>query len=585
MRNLLCVLLVICGVQSGFTLDRQAFTFTDYDLRIKITGETQSFEAEGRVTLRNDTAQPQSNPVLQISSTLGWNSITVAGKAVQYLTEAYTSDVDHSGRLSEAVLTLPPVPPQGTVEIEIKYRGKIPQDTTRLTRIGVPAQRAALSDWDRISESFTGVRGIGYVAWYPIATEAASLSEGSQVFETTEAWKRRQAQTNFSANICTGEYATRPAVEGIIANVIWGEGVGPTHIGPPGPPNTMCNVFAWKPLQLTVPTFVIGDYQRCAQSPIAIRCLAGHESYARAWAAAGEKTTPFITQWFGPRKRPVQLVELPDKNMYPFEGGSVFFTPLVSGPEKEKEIEVVLAHALAHASFQSPRLWMDEGLAHFAQALVRKQQEGRKTALAYMDERLRPLQEAEKEFSPAAVGKQSGSPPKGQPLVDSVDEVFYRTKAMFVWWMLRDMVGDDALERAIRAYRPDQDKEPSYFQHLLAEQVHRDLEWFFDDWVYRDRGLPEFHITAVYPRKLIPQDWSVTVTVENSGSAGAEVPVAVRAAQGEERKRLEVRAHEKAVVRIPIPVMPQQAAVNDGSVPETDMNNNTAEIPATETPK
>src|SRR6202007_2877821 len=131
--------------------------------------------------------------------------------------------------------------------------------------------------------------------------------------------------------------------------------------------------------------------------------------------------------------RPVQIVELPDQNMYPFEGGSVFFTPLAGG--EEKDIQVVLAHQLAHASFQSPRPWMDEGLAHFAQALEREQQEGRKAALDYMDERLPPLQEAEKMFRSAAPVKAPRSGPKGQPLVSSSDEVFFRTKAMFVWWM------------------------------------------------------------------------------------------------------------------------------------------------------
>jgi len=334
---------------------------------------------------------------------------------------------------------------------------------------------------------------------------------------------------------------------------------------------------------MAVPSFVLGPYRALNQPPTAIQYIAGHESYARTWAAAGEAVAPFITQWFGLRKRPVQIVELPNKDMYPFESGSVFFTPLVSGAEKD--IQVVLAHQLAHASFQSPRLWMDEGVAHFAQALEREQQDGRKAALAYMDERLPPLQEAEKEFLPVAAGKASGPPPHGQPLAGATDEVFFRTKAMFVLWMLRDMVGDDALEHAIRAYRPDQDKEPSYFQRLLAEQFHRDLEWFFDDWVYRDRGLPEFHVTEVYPRKLIPEDWSVTVTVENSGGAGAEVPVAVRATEGEEHKRLEIHAHEKAAVRIPIPVVPRQAVVNDGSVPESDMNNNSAEIKTPESPQ
>jgi aminopeptidase N len=338
----------------------------------------------------------------------------------------------------------------------------------------------------------------------------------------------------------------------------------------------MCTTFAWRPLRPAVPTFAIGDYRSLTQAAMAIRYVTGHESYARGWATAGEKIAPFIAQWFGPRKQPVQIVELPDKDMAPFEAGSVLFTPLVSG--QENDVQVVLAHQFAHASFQSPRLWIEEGLAHFAQALEREQQEGRAAALAYMDERLPPLQEAEKEFLAAASGKVVDPPPQGQSLIESSDGVFFRTKAMFVWWMLRDMVGDEALERAIRAYRPEQDKDASYLQRLLAAQFHRDLEWFFDDWVYRDRGLPEFHITEVYPRKLIPEDWSVTVAVENTGSAGAEVPIAVRAAQGEERKRLEVRAHEKASVRIPIPVLPKQAVVNDGSVPAFEMDNNSAEI-------
>jgi len=564
MKRLLCVLCVLCGFQSARALDRQAFTFTDYDLQIKVTPESQSLEASGKIILRNDTAQLQRNPVLQISSTIEWNSITVAGKSVQYLAQIYTSDIDHSGGLSEAIVTLPqPVPPQGTVEIEIVYGGKVPQDSTRLTRIGAPAQTAAHSEWDQISESFTGLRGIGFVAWYPIATEAASLSEGNQVFDSVRVWQQRQSSSRMRLSFCW------PGESQLAAN-------GQSTAAAMQPAGLNCRALQYEPIGTAVPTFVIGPYRALNQPPMAIQYIAGHESNAHNWAAAGEKVAPFITQWFGQRQRPVQVVELPDKDMHPFDAGSVFFTPLVSGDEKD--IQVVLAHQLAHASFQSPRLWMDEGLAHFAQALVREQQEGRKAALAYMDERLPPLQEAEEQFLPAALGKASGPPPRGQPLAGATDEVFFRTKAMFVWWMLRDMVGDDALERALRAYRPDQDKEPSYFQRLLAEQFHRDLQWFFDDWVYRDRGLPEFHITAVYPRKLIPEDWSVTVTVENSGSAGAEVPVAVRAAQGEERKRLEVRAHEKTAVRIPIPVLPQQAVVNDGSVPESDMNNNSAEI-------
>ena len=68
------------------------------------------------------------------------------------------------------------------------------------------------------------------------------------------------------------------------------------------------------------------------------------------------------------------------------------------------------------------------------------------------------------------------------------------------------------------------DTTPSYMQHLIEAQTKRDLEWFFDDWVYRDRGLPDFHVAAVYPWEACRKAHVVTVTVENLGDAGAEVP-------------------------------------------------------------
>ena len=562
MKSILYVLCVLGGFHSAFALDRTAFIFTDYNLQVKIIPATGSLEVHGKITLRNDTFQPQRNPVLQISSTLQWNSITVGGEVVQYLAQTYTSDIDHTGALSEAILTLPkPIPPQGSLEIDVAYSGTVPQDTTRLTRIGTPAGKATRSDWDQIGDSFVGVRGIGYVAWYPVATSAANLSEGNSFFEVVGAWKERESRSNLRASFCwTGGGQ-------LIAN---DTPAGTTQARSAAGGN--CRDLVYAPLGFTVPTFVLGNYRVLNQPPTTVDYLEGHELDARAWADAGEKVALVIAQWFGPRKQPVQVVQLPGSDYFPFESGTILFTPL-RGREPQ-EMQLVLAHQLTHASFHSRRPWINEGAAHFAQALEREQQEGRKAALAYMDNQLPPLQQAEK-----AVPSGSGNSSTGQSLITSTDEVFYRTKAMFVWWMLRDMVGDDALGRAIREYRADHDNEPSYFQRLLAEQYHRNLEWFFDDWVYRDRGLPDFRITAVYPRNLLPQDWSVTVTVENLGTAGADVPVIVRAAQGEALKRLEIHSREKGmVVRIPIPATPEQAVVNDGSIPESNMENNTQPI-------
>src|SRR6202022_1773513 len=113
------------------------------------------------------------------------------------VSQVYASDIDHTGALSEAIVTLPrDVPPKGSLELEIGYEGVVPLDVTRLTRIGVPEQVARHSDWDQIGKSSTAVRGIGYVAWYPVATESASLSEGNTVFETVDRWKAREGQAH-----------------------------------------------------------------------------------------------------------------------------------------------------------------------------------------------------------------------------------------------------------------------------------------------------------------------------------------------------------------------------------------------------
>src|SRR5690242_20045872 len=165
-------------------LDREAFTFTDYDLNARIEPAQQRFSARGTITLRNDSSSPQKNIALQISSSLNWRSIRLGGKPVQFLSQPYASDIDHTGSLSEAIVSLPqPVAPKNSIEIEVGYEGVISLDATRLTRIGAPETEAKHSEWDQVGKNFTAVRGAGYVAWYPIALESASLSEGNSVFE------------------------------------------------------------------------------------------------------------------------------------------------------------------------------------------------------------------------------------------------------------------------------------------------------------------------------------------------------------------------------------------------------------------
>jgi hypothetical protein len=116
--------------------------------------------------------------------------------------------------------------------------------------------------------------------------------------------------------------------------------------------------------------------------------------------------------------------------------------------------------------------------------------------------------------------------------------------------------------------------------HLIQSQTQRDLEWFFDDWVYRDRGVPDFKVESAFSRKTANDAYVLTITIDNLGSAGAEVPLTVRFAGGEIGRRLEVRAKSKGVIRVETSAAPTEIVVNDGSVPESDVSNNTFKIEA-----
>ena len=562
----LCALLIVSA--SGFAIDREAFTFTHYDLDVRLEPDQQRLAARGKITLRNDSSIAQKRAVLQISSSLDWRSIQAGGQNVQFVTQPYTSDIDHTGGLSEAIVTFPQeVAPKANVELEVGYEGTIALDTTRLHGIGTPEDAARHADWDQISPRFTAVRGAGYVAWYPVAMNAADLAEGNTVFDTLEEWKAREsnAEMKISLKLLRGNGSEPYDHPFALLNAdncvsLYEQMSRAQEI------NAQCS---YPRLGLTVPTFFAADDHTIENSAVRVHFRLHDDAAATVFSLAAQRVSYFVQSWFGAPKRIVEVVELPDPADIPFESGSMFLTPFSNDP---KLAENVLVHQLAHAAFRSPRPWIHEGLAHFAQAIYREQQTGRQSALDFMGAQRAALAETEK----LAAAKPDFS--STQSLVSSTSEVFYRSKAMFVWWMLRDMVGEETLRKAIAAYRGDEDKEPSNMQKLILAQNKRDLEWFFDDWVYRDRGLPDFRIESAYPRPTVAGAYVITVTVENLGMAGAEVPVVVRMSGGDVAKRLEVRGKSKASIRIEVPAQPAEVVVNDGSVPESDVSNNSFKV-------
>jgi hypothetical protein len=564
--GLLCMLCAL--VVPGVALDREAFTFTKYDLNVRVEPEQQRLGVRGTITLRNDSTTPQKNVALQISSSLDWRSIQIGGTAAEFVTHEYTSDIDHTGALSEAIVTLPlEVPPKSTIELEVGYEGVIPLDVTRLTRIGVPEDKAKHTDWDQIGKAFTAVRGIGYVVWYPVATESANLSEGNTVFETLGRWKAREAEAEMKVTLIDSGEGSAPTK--VFSNGRRGKQLYEQM----GRAYSVQAEYSFDPLGMTVPLFTIGTYDVLEQPSSNISFLPGHKAGAESYALAAGLTVPLVTEWFGPLRQKAETVELADSEAAPFESGPMLLTPLSNTNSTVYELNAV--HQLTHAALFSSRSWIYEGLAHFAQALEREQQNGRRSALDFMGLRQVAIADAEKALAASHAQNEAAD----ESLINTSTEEFYRSKAMYVWWMLRDMIGDAALKKALATYHADQDNQSAYLQHLIEAQTHRDLQWFFDDWVYRDRGLPDFRVGSAYSRAKVDGGFIVTVTIENLGDAGAEVPVTLRMEGGEVSKRLEVHAKSKAAVRIEASSTPLEVRVNDGSVPESDVSNNIFKVP------
>ena len=554
-------------------INREAFTIAKYDLEIRLEPEQQRLGARGKITIRNDATQPQKIVALQISSSLNWRSIRVDAKPVQYVSQSYVSDIDHTGALSEAIVTLPAeIRPKDSVEIEIGYEGVIPLDTTRLTRIGVPEGIAKHSSWDQISPLFTAVRGAGYVAWYPITTESADFSEGNSLFEVTDRWKAREAGSEFKARLSLGGEGEegRPTILCEDA-----EG-GSAEYGRPWSAFTLCDL---KRLNTAAPTFVVAKYAIFSKPPFRLFSLPGHEEESAKYSNALDPAMKFVSGWFGQPTAPVAIADLSDPNAAPFESGTLLMVPM-AGDSKLAGLNVV--HELVHSAVPSSRPWVYEGLAHFAEALYRQQQGGREAALDLLGQHRAAFLDSEKDVSAElqknAAGKNAAQKSIGQPLASTFDETYYRSKAAYVWWMLCDMVGDGAMKQAITKYRAEDDKDPKYVQQLIESTSKHDLGWFFDDWVYKDRGLPDFHVQSAHPWVTEKGVQFITVTLENLGNAGAEVPFTISYVGGEVTQRIELRAKSTATTRVQLLGKPTEIVVNDGSVPESDLTNNVFKI-------
>lgn len=557
--------------------EREAVTFTAYDLDLHLVPAKSGIEAQANFIVRNDGKAPLTQIPVQVSSSLAWDSLRVRlGAAGTFVQHRINTDADHTGVAREAVLTLPePLKPGASIDLSAIYSGSLPQSGERLERIGAPMDEAIKADWDRVSAEGTALRGYGNVMWYPVAGAPVFLGDGAKLFDSVGRAKLRQQAANARLRV-TVEYAgdapdaayfcgRRELFSAVSDNddlpIAQGRGVATAE-------------FHMQPLGFRTPSLFLTDKAATTTDGALIRAVTDQNGVLGKYAEAAAKVQPLLVDWLGLSPlAPLDVLDLPavGDSGQPFSDGTLLVTPLRE--DEPMALTPVMVHTLAHAWFESRHAWLEEGVAQLMSLLWVETNDGRQAGLDRLQQTTSALALAEPDFSK---GDTAGS---GQSLTGASNEIYYRTKAAAVLWMLRSIASDDALKQALQAYRKDKaaDASDEGFELALEKASHENLRWFFDDWVYNDKGLPELSIANVAPRPAPAaagrsDGWLVAVSVRNDGAAAAEVPVTVRSQKLTATERLRIPGHANAAIRIVFQDTPEEVVVGDGTVPEVSGN-------------
>lgn len=580
--------------------ERSAVTFRSYDMAVQLRPADGGLAVLARVTVRNDGAVPLAQIALQISSTLRWDGVseregdrTEKLEVSQHLVE---TDADHTGEANEAVVRLTkPLAPRASAELTLLYSGAIKPSAERVggggssestssssgsgdsPAAGRPVRPGAAGvgsgstpsgglsesrlDWDVISPEATSLRGFGDVLWYPTASPQVFLGEGASFLRAKGEQMRRQADASMHLRVSVVYGGEAPAEVFFCGRR---EMLAATNDDENAPVAEAMGVataeFATEELGFRTPSlFVTGRPVAGAGGATAV--VSNDAAATERVSAASEPVLRLLTEWMGPSVRVLTVV---DHAGAPFADGQVLVAPV--GTADPAALTPVLVNSLTHARFQSSHVWLDEGVAQLMELLSLERTQGRPAAIAVMGEQTHALALAESAVRPGQAE---------ESLLTTGNAVYYRTKAVAVLWLVRELVGDEVLKQTLQRYlgNPRLDREHTGFERLLEEMSGKSFAWLFEDWVYHDKGLPDLSIVSVEPHEESVTGgqgggWLVAVQVRNDGGAAADVPLTVRSGTLTSTERIRVSAHSVKATRILFQVRPTEVQVNDGTVPE-----------------
>jgi hypothetical protein len=556
--------------------DRNSIEITGLSLDLHLIPAQSREEARATLTLHNTTSAPLTRFPLQLSSTLHWltaSAPTASGlQPIPFTQSPIATDTDHTGYAQEAIFTpAKPLAPNATLTLSVFYAGPILRNADRLELIGVPHDQAAASDWDQVAPTSdiasTALRGFGNVLWYPVAAPTARLGDGNRLFTLIAREQRRNTTVAMRLRL-TVEYLGDPP-----DSVLFNGQLQPLAQAPDGTDLVVDDTqgiasadFPAAPIGFRAPSLFL-TAQRAVTTPDQLLTSITPRN-AAPYAEAVASLQPLLAGLLGPTPRqPMLLLDHPGQ---PFADSSLL-VDLLSPTADPKLIAPELVRTLTHA-WLSPQsrpvppsaIWIDQGLPEFVSLLWTERTQGREAAIA-------KLRSASTLIALADDGT--------QPLTRASSDTFLRLKAAFVFWQLREQLGDEALSNALKAFRhslalnPTYDRDEKALQRAFETASKKDLAGFFDDWVYTDLGLPDLTIVSANPRALPARGgksggYLVAVEVRNDGEIAADVPITVRSGSLSATERLRIPPHASASTRIVFEGNPEVIEVNDGSTPE-----------------
>lgn len=588
---------------------RRAVRITARDLDLHLDDATGEAEMRAQITVTNAGKDALTVLPVRVSGALHWESARLVGSGPTLTLKQHhlRDDLDHTGIATELVLPVS-LAPGATVHLDLFYGGAFTANQSRLLALHAPNAVAVRTDWDTVTPTFTGLRGLGNVEWYPVTGPVATLTDGDAVPLAVEQARSQEANSSMhlrlmvqhdgpapDAAFLLGLRQTfAPAAEGF-STAEWTV----PHLGPHTP-----SLF----LTSAAPQAVAGGL---------LRVVTEQADRAASMGEAAGRLQPLFEQWLGPRPaRSLDVIDLPIPDAAGFSDGALLVAPLRSAEPAALAPSLVIPLANAWLPADISAVWLRDGIPAFLQALWAERSIGRVAALD-------GLAAQANTSPPPSTSSSSSDVPAVQapltPLVECKDAACARVRSAYVLEMLRTALDDAGLQAVLSGWvaaqtnsAADATTETAAFERL-AQQVAgtKKLDWFFASWVHGSGSLPQLAIAAIAPRKiermqapadLLPKkpspvagpigaepvappddpratwgggkelppegSWLVAVEVQNSGGTDAEVPVTVRNGSLSNTLPLRVPAHGKATIRIPFEAEPDEVDVNDGTVPE-----------------